>query len=302
MKVSCEVVRDLLPLVAEGIASRESGDLAQAHMTECPACKGLYEQMKTPPHLAVAEKEKSGDAFRSIKKELRKRKTAAVLFFSLVLLLALVTVFVQLTSPRYIDYTKELITLSEEADGTVYATFSNEVTGYHAEVNWDVDFGMKIMQIEAWSTVWDKILGKGAQTVQISSPEKPVDAAVYCANEQEAVAIYGTLPYGSGMILLPRLALGYYAVLAVLLAAVLGILWVIFRKKAAAERILRYCALAPVSYLIGHVCVKGLTTISFSMVRDFYAILMLSAVAYAVLCLGIGMMRQWKRDRVNIQL
>jgi hypothetical protein len=302
MKVYCEVVRDLLPLYAEKIASKESANLVEEHLVDCQPCRMQYELMKPPLHTVADMNDENDHALHAVRKELKNRKTTAVWFASLVLLLVLVTVFAQITSPHYPDFTKGLITISEKADGTVYASFSDEVTAYHAVVQKDdAEYGKDVMLIEAWSTVWDRIVGKSAQIVQISSPEKPVELALYCANEKEAVAIYGSLPFGSGMILLPRLALGLYVYLAVIMAVILGVLWLILRKKPVAERIIRYCALAPVSYIVGHVCVKGLSTVSFSILRDFGVILIVSIVIYSVLCLGILLIKQKRKERINIR-
>ena len=36
--ISCEVCRDLAPLVADGVASEQSAALVRAHLAACPAC------------------------------------------------------------------------------------------------------------------------------------------------------------------------------------------------------------------------------------------------------------------------
>ena len=38
MKISCDVIRDLLPLYFEGVVSRDTGALIAAHIKECPVC------------------------------------------------------------------------------------------------------------------------------------------------------------------------------------------------------------------------------------------------------------------------
>lgn len=44
--IKCEVVKDLLPLVVDEVASRETVDLVNDHMAQCEACRGYYEGMK----------------------------------------------------------------------------------------------------------------------------------------------------------------------------------------------------------------------------------------------------------------
>lgn len=46
--VSCEVIRDLLPLYADGVASGESRKLVQEHLETCPACREELDKLRAP--------------------------------------------------------------------------------------------------------------------------------------------------------------------------------------------------------------------------------------------------------------
>lgn len=46
MKISCEVVEDLLPLYVDGVASEESRRLVEEHAAECENCRRLLEEMQ----------------------------------------------------------------------------------------------------------------------------------------------------------------------------------------------------------------------------------------------------------------
>ena len=50
MKENCEVIRDLLPLVQDGVASEASCRMVQEHLEECEACRTFYisEPVKMP--------------------------------------------------------------------------------------------------------------------------------------------------------------------------------------------------------------------------------------------------------------
>ena len=48
MKYDCEIIRDLLPLYAEEIASPASTAMVRAHLEECPDCARLLAQMQRP--------------------------------------------------------------------------------------------------------------------------------------------------------------------------------------------------------------------------------------------------------------
>lgn len=48
MKLDCDVIRDLLPLYAEKLASPASSALVEQHLAACPACRAELEQMEKP--------------------------------------------------------------------------------------------------------------------------------------------------------------------------------------------------------------------------------------------------------------
>lgn len=119
-------------------------------------------------------------------------------------------------------------------------------------------------------------------------------AAVYYAqnNGSDDVRLLGAQPTEySGVVTLPRLALGYYLLLALLLGAVLGIAWVTFRRKTGG-RTLGYLALAPLCYAAGHLLVKGFSSESYNMTRDFSLILLVGALVYCAALLARALLRQ----------
>ena len=42
-KISCDICKDLLPLVKDGIASEDSVQAVKEHLKECETCRNLYE-------------------------------------------------------------------------------------------------------------------------------------------------------------------------------------------------------------------------------------------------------------------
>ncbi len=81
MKLECDVIRDLLPLYAEKLASPASSALVEQHLAECPACRAELEQMEKP---VPVQPEPQPDApLKKIRQTLQKRSirtaSAAVL-------------------------------------------------------------------------------------------------------------------------------------------------------------------------------------------------------------------------------
>ena len=45
MKMSCNIIEDLLPLYVDDMVSEDSRKLVEEHLKECPACRKMQEEM-----------------------------------------------------------------------------------------------------------------------------------------------------------------------------------------------------------------------------------------------------------------
>ena len=119
-------------------------------------------------------------------------------------------------------------------------------------------------------------------------------AAVYYSpnNGQDDVLLCGSRD--GGIISLPRLALGYYALLSLALLIPLSIAFFACRRKKTGKA-LGHLALIPACYLTGHLLVKGFVTTSYQMQRDFSLIVLTGALLYAAALLAGTLLRQ-RRD------
>lgn len=298
MKISCDVIQDLLPLVAENLASAASTQLVQEHIAMCPACKEQYQRLQSTISAGDLQPCQGKMALDAVKSELKNRRRTIVCLAASLVFFVLFTIFAQLTAPRYFSYSEDLISIRQSENGEVYGTFASEVTAYQSQI-YEGENGALEMELTAWTTAWDKLFGKGVQTVQISSIQQPVDVVWYCGNAQEAVVIYGP-PQEGGMISLPRMVLGYYVIGAAIVAVALWAFWLVLRRHAAGK-ITQRLALAPTAYLIGHLCIKGFQVQSFWASRDFVMILIAGAAAYLVMTMGMRLIRQRRQDRKSVE-
>ena len=84
MKHNCEIVRDLLPLYAEQIASPASTALVEEHLAECPACRAELQRMEKP---VTVQPEPQADApLKTIQIALTRRRVHTILVTLLVVL------------------------------------------------------------------------------------------------------------------------------------------------------------------------------------------------------------------------
>ena len=87
--IPCEVIRDLLPLYADGLTSEVTNEAVLAHLKDCPECSKILEGMQMPvPSIAQAEK-KEIDYLKKNRKRNRRILAGSVLAALLVAALLL---------------------------------------------------------------------------------------------------------------------------------------------------------------------------------------------------------------------
>ena len=286
MKNECSIVRDLLPLYAESMVSPETASFMEEHLKDCEHCRKEYERLKAP--CAVPAQDDAAPLLMLQKKMAAKRLRTIVLtaVFAVALL---VSAFAVLDAPVYLPYTEERLAVEPVGENGLQITFDPSVTDFNYTVYQDPDGGnFYYCDVEAWYSLWDRWFPGGEeQRTAVVFPAKPYPVTVmYCPNDgTESICVYGEAGEG-GSIALPRLALGYYLILAVLALAVLFVAWLVAkgrpRQRVWIERIMLY----PVSYLISHGIVAGFRVISYSLVRDFRLILFVSLLLYCGLLLA----------------
>ena len=47
-RISCEIIRDLLPLYVDGQTRPDTSRIISEHLSACPECARMYEEMNTP--------------------------------------------------------------------------------------------------------------------------------------------------------------------------------------------------------------------------------------------------------------
>ena len=282
--IPCGVIRDLLPLYTEDLCSEESRALVDDHIINCTDCRRLKESMKKTEPLPAD----SGEGLKKIRKELKNRKLRTAALAALLVFVLLVSFFSWYSKPEYYPYSENLIRVRDLGD-KIEIHF-NGVARAGLETREDPEGGTMAI-LYAWTSPMDRRSKIDTMTIP------KVDALYYCWETQgENTVLLAGETDAAGMQVLPRLVLGYYVYLALLLGAVSGLLWFLLRKKKAGA-LFRLIFFAPVSYLIGHVLIMGLKTLSFDAGRDFGFILMAACGVYAILTLLCRELRQRKLDR-----
>lgn len=286
MKNECSIIRDLLPLYAESMVSPETASFMEEHLKDCEHCRKEYERLKAP---CAVPAQNDAAPLLMLQKKMAAKRLRTIVLTAVFAVALLVSAFAVLDAPVYLPYTEELLAVEPVGENGLQITFDPSVTDFNYTVYQDPDGGnFYYCDVEAWYSLWGRWFSGGEeQRTAVVFPAKPYPVTVmYCPNDgTESTCVYGEAGEG-GSIALPRLALGYYLILAVLALAVLFVAWFVAkgrpRQRVWIERIMLY----PVSYLISHGIVAGFRVISYSLVRDFRLILFVSLLLYCGLLLA----------------
>ena len=90
------------------------------------------------------------------------------------------------------------------------------------------------------------------------------------------------------ILVLTVLTLGYWLLGNIMLFIIVAVIWFCVRKKERIRRRAEYLMLIPVAYGLGHLCVLGFRTVSYSEWRDFQLILAIGILLYCAMLLALN--------------
>lgn len=286
MKITCDVIKDLLPLYVENISSDDSRILIEEHIVSCDSCKRELNKLGTPKGVSL---DTNVLPLKKLKVTLLKRKYLTIFLSVSLTILILIITMGYITAPEYIPYSEKTVTITETNNKTVIVHFEAPGTRYEISKYRTEDNSEYIFNISIWSSIWNRSMCKDSPQEFVLNPKGEMVSNVYYSSNDgnEDILIYGKDPNpNGGTITLPRLFLSYYFTIAVVGAVILGFILFLFRKKQNAKVIIFKLFALPISYLLGHICIKSFSGISYSATRDFYAILLAMIPIYCVILIG----------------
>lgn len=311
MKNECSIVCDLLPLYAEDMVSEDTAEFVKEHLGNCPTCRAELEKLRKPVQPVAAQHVPDIDAepLKRLKKALLMEKVQAILCTAAVLLALMLSGLSFLTAPEYFAYSQELVTVTEGANGEATISFSSEITNYKLQRIADPADKQTVYHLEVWTCAWDRMFSKpGAQDVTVK-PENGHELLIYFtqfinqSSSNSAVCIYGEIePDSGGWMALPGLSMGYWLAINIVLLVILGVIWLNLRKKEKPRRLVERLILIPIAYVLGHLCVLGFHTLSYSEWRDAQMILAIGILFYCAMLLALSIfysrkeLRDMRRD------
>ena len=300
MKIPCAVVRDLLPLYAENMIEEETHALVDEHLEECPECSKKLEEIRAEAAAPAAPAVDTAKPLLSLKKMINKRRWITAAIAALCVFILLGSAFHRFNDMHQVTWEEGLVKVTgvttrgdaetrtsspvpldadEQKEKVLAIQFDNKINGLHTaqEINED---GTVTVILQGWSRNPGKKLTGDYSTFTFY----PVpDRLVYDSGSGQEL-LWGE-PMSGGVTIMPRLALGSYAILACCLASLSSLLWFLFRNHDVAP-VFRQIFFAPVSYLAAHVLTKGFHARSFFFEDDLSFIILIGAACYALLTLG----------------
>ena len=274
MKLSCDTIRDMLPLVADDLASKDTVMLVNEHIKDCKECKQEYEEMKEA-ELSFMDKERiEAIPLKNIKRKIKSKNIyIGFLTFLIVSLIALIGVD-KATKPIPLSYNEAIKSIKIE-DDKAFINFTPEVSNY--QIN---SYG----EFMAWKTIIDKLdKSNEPKNTVVYISEK--DSSMYYIDQKGALdtKIYGKDNHDfSGQITLPRLAMNYYVFFMGIILFLLWILLIIFRKKDRINKLIRTTMLLPISYIIANVLISGIGGSTHHIIRDLSFVVMTTILIFGI--------------------
>lgn len=127
MNITCNIIKDLLPLYAEDMVSQDSKALVDDHLCSCDSCTKELAELKKAPKVPM---EVETTSLKRVEDAIRKRKMLTVATAMLTLAAVLVTGFIFLLTPVYLTAQQAIEGAELREDGALAIDYTSGITGY----------------------------------------------------------------------------------------------------------------------------------------------------------------------------
>lgn len=282
MKIKCEVIRDLLPLYAEDLASEGSRIMVKEHLETCESCKRELDMLKTPARIPQEE-----PGIASVRREIGRRRALAVCCAVLLLCSILCGAVNWLTAPIYLD--ESVITgITDNGDGTVTIAMDAAAAG-RKTFQFEIDPTEAGETFVIWTSRWLELNWSEPIPRPFAITRTVMHNGVYLFTGREGeenVLIYENPQkfINGGVMTLPRLFLNLYFQAALGLGVLLLAAAWFFRREKFAKYLAAIGSLS-LCYALCQGLICGFTFTSFFAHQEFaWAVVMTVCLWGAGLC------------------
>lgn len=153
MEISCEIIRDLLPLYAEDLTSKASNELVEQHLCSCDECTKQLGILKKAQVIPVDVEVKS---LKRVGDTIRRRRLLAVMTV-LLFVVTMITSGTMLMDARiYLTAKQAVMAVERLEDGSIFIGLTNGITGVgHSRFDDTKNIG-----VLAWTRLGNLLFGK----------------------------------------------------------------------------------------------------------------------------------------------
>ena len=139
MEISCNIIKDLLPLYAEDMTSEDSKKLVDDHLCGCDECTKELAAIKKAPKLPLEVDVKS---LKRVGDTIRRRRTLTALAAIMTLVTVFASVCVYLFTPYYLTAEEAVEDVYLKEDGGLIIDYARGINGRsgwsQGENNWGI--------------------------------------------------------------------------------------------------------------------------------------------------------------------
>lgn len=125
--MNCDIIKDLLPLYCDGVCSDETAKAVEEHLTTCPTCCALLDEMRQEPIVPEpiqTQAQQEAKVLQGVKRKFSLRRRLSVLAVALVALVTLVALTASSDIENPIPYQDGLVTAKLAVDEAIDIYFS----------------------------------------------------------------------------------------------------------------------------------------------------------------------------------
>ena len=126
MKISCNIIRDLLPLYAEDLASEDTRAMVDEHLCDCESCTDFLKELRQD---TLVPMETETESLKKVKKTILRRRALSIMASVFTLLTLASFVFTYLFTPFQLTKEQALDDFYIREDGAVVIDYSPYVVG-----------------------------------------------------------------------------------------------------------------------------------------------------------------------------
>ncbi len=259
-KMNCDVIKDMLPLYVEDLASDSTRKIVEEHLDICEECRkekvSLCTEMTMP-------RNNDTKIIKNIENTLFRKRIATILASVLTMALIFVLILLNLHAPIVLPYedVEESICVTENENGELAFDIKDPTLAVKIEYGTSED-GLYTADVSCYTTKWKQKFekGSGGNIVALENGQQPIRQIHYYPTTTGGnVCLYDVAEKSgntsSGYVTLPRLVLNYYMFFSLLLSVIGVVLCLCLHKKKKAVSIATNVTIVPVMYFISSIVI-----------------------------------------------